>query len=49
MEKLHINVSAEGIRALDHLSAALNDMNGQMLLTLRQLREQLIQKRLQLF
>ena len=39
MEKLHINVSAEGIRALDHLSAALNDMNGQMLLTLRQLRE----------
>lgn len=39
MEKLHINVSAEGIRALDDLSAALNDRNQHMLLTLRQLRE----------
>ena len=39
MDKLHINVSAEGIRALDHLSVALNDRNQQMRLTLRQLRE----------
>ena len=38
MEKLHINVTSESIRALNHLSISLNDMNEQMLLTLHQLR-----------